>query len=73
MLQLLNSCLRNAVSLFHIVEQELEWREKNGKALKYESLRKFKPIVAVGAEGPLEEQLLMADYFRKSAPSPSLE
>lgn len=28
-------------------------------------MKTFKPIVAVGAEHALEEELLMADYFRK--------
>ncbi|KAF3913430.1 hypothetical protein ABW20_dc0110703 [Dactylellina cionopaga] len=41
----------------------LAWRKANGKSLGYESLRKCKPIVAVGAEQPLDEQILMADYF----------
>ncbi|RVD83721.1 uncharacterized protein DFL_005500 [Arthrobotrys flagrans] len=57
------NCLRNAVSMFHVLEKELAWRKANGKPLGYESLRKYKPIVAVGAEQPLDEQLLMADYF----------
>ncbi|KAK6500434.1 hypothetical protein TWF481_010778 [Arthrobotrys musiformis] len=57
------NCLRNAVSLFHVLEKELEWRKAKGKPLGYESLRKCKPIVAVGAEQPLDEQILMADYF----------
>ncbi|EPS39455.1 hypothetical protein H072_6781 [Dactylellina haptotyla CBS 200.50] len=57
------NCLRNAVSLFHVLEKELAWREANGKPIGYESLRKYKPILAVGAEQPLDEQLLMADYF----------
>ncbi|KAK6337591.1 hypothetical protein TWF730_002986 [Orbilia blumenaviensis] len=57
------NCLRNAISLFHVLEKELAWRKANGKPLGYESLRKCKPIVAVGAEQPLDEQILMADYF----------
>ncbi|KAF3312363.1 hypothetical protein TWF173_007339 [Orbilia oligospora] len=57
------NCLRNAISLFHVLEKELAWRKANGKPLGYESLRKYKPILAVGAEQPLDEQLLMADYF----------
>ncbi|KAK6355704.1 hypothetical protein TWF718_000097 [Orbilia javanica] len=57
------NCLRNAVSLFHVLEKELAWRKDNGKPLGYESLRKCKPVVAVGAEQPLGEQILMADYF----------
>jgi hypothetical protein len=29
-------------------------------------MKTFKPIVAVGADHPLEDETLMADYFRKS-------
>lgn len=58
------NCLRNAVSLFHMLEKEIAWRSKNGKEVGFETLRKSKPIVAVGAEEPLADQLMMADYFR---------
>ncbi|KAF3914491.1 hypothetical protein AA313_de0205826 [Arthrobotrys entomopaga] len=44
-------------------EKELAWRKANGKPLGYEALRNHKPVVAVGASQPLDEQLLMADYF----------
>ncbi|KAI5250387.1 nucleoside hydrolase [Aureobasidium subglaciale] len=57
------NCLRNAVSLFHHMEREIEWRSKNGKELGFETLRASKPLVAVGAEEPLAEQLMMADFF----------
>ncbi|KAG9957727.1 nucleoside hydrolase, partial [Aureobasidium melanogenum] len=57
------NCLRNAVSLFHHIEREIEWRSKNGKDLGFETLRASKPLVAVGAEEPLAEQLMMADFF----------
>ena len=59
------SCLRNVVSMFHVIEKELRWRADNGRAQGFESLRKFKPIVTVGAEKPLADQIVMADYFRK--------
>ncbi|KAI5209769.1 nucleoside hydrolase [Aureobasidium subglaciale] len=58
------NCLRNAVSLFHHMEREIEWRSKNGKELGFETLRASKPLVAVGAEEPLAEQLMMADFFQ---------
>lgn len=29
-------------------------------------MKAFKPIVAAGAAHPLEDELLMADYFRKT-------
>ncbi|KAH0360903.1 nucleoside hydrolase, partial [Aureobasidium melanogenum] len=57
------NCLRNAVSLFHHIGGEIEWRSKNGKDLGFETLRASKPLVAVGAEEPLAEQLMMADFF----------
>lgn len=61
-----SSCLRNAVALFHVLEKEIAWRRSNGKADRgFEALRAFKPIIAVGAEHPLEEELLMADHFRE--------
>ncbi|KAI1953802.1 hypothetical protein LOZ57_000143 [Ophidiomyces ophidiicola] len=57
------NCLRNAVSLFHVIEQELEWRRSNGLAEGFAALKALKPIVAVGADGPLSGEKLMADYF----------
>jgi hypothetical protein len=59
------SCLRNAVSLFHIIETEMKWRQSKGKAPGFEALKAHKPLLAVGAEEPLEDQKIMADYFRK--------
>jgi hypothetical protein len=59
------NCLRNAVSLFHHMEKEIQWRSKKGKDLGFETLRATKPLVAVGAEEPLAEQLMMADFFRE--------
>jgi hypothetical protein len=32
-------------------------------------MQSSKPIVAVGADHPLEDELLMADYFRKHGTS----
>ncbi|KAL8793211.1 MAG: hypothetical protein Q9195_004147 [Heterodermia aff. obscurata] len=58
------NCLRNVVSMFHVIEKEIRWREDHGRAQGFESLRKFKPLVAVGAEEPLADQIVMADYFQ---------
>jgi hypothetical protein len=58
------NCLRNTVSLFHHIDKEMEWRSENGKEPGFETLRASKPVVAVGAEEPLAEQLMMADFFR---------
>ncbi len=61
------SCLRNVVSMFHVIEKELEWRWKRGQPEGFETLKRYKPIVAIGAEQPLEDQRMMADYFRTCA------
>lgn len=60
----MSSCLRNVVSMFHIIQREMQWRRENGRPEGFGSLRAFRPIVAVGAEDPLEDQKMLADYFR---------
>ena len=50
--------------MFHILEKELNWRKKKGRLEGFETLKASKPVVAVGAEKPLEDQLMLADYFR---------
>ena len=60
------NCLRNVVSLFHHIEKEIEWRKANGRPVGFEALTKTKPLVAVGPEHPLADEMLMADYFRES-------
>lgn len=62
----LESCLRNVVGLFHVLGHEMEWRKAQGKPLGFEALRTYKPIVAVGPEHALEDEILMADNFRQS-------
>ena len=62
----LYSCLRNVVSMFHILEKELAWRKAQGRPEGFETLRARKTLVAVGAEAPLAKQSIMADYFRES-------
>ncbi|KAL2756769.1 hypothetical protein ACRALDRAFT_2102835 [Sodiomyces alcalophilus JCM 7366] len=59
----LQDCLKNVVALFHVLEKELTWRKTTGRPEKFEALTSHKPIVAVGAEHPLEDEQLMADYF----------
>ena len=59
-------CLRNVVSMFHVIEKEMQWRRKSGRAEGFETLKTSKPIVAVGADRPLNDQIMMADYFRES-------
>jgi inosine-uridine nucleoside N-ribohydrolase len=62
------NCLRNVVSLFHHIEQEIEWRKSNGHPIGFETMLKSKPLVAVGPDHPLADQMLMADFFRMSLP-----
>ncbi|KAG5930186.1 hypothetical protein E4U42_002740 [Claviceps africana] len=59
----LQSCLRNVVAMFHVLEKELEWRKSTGRLEGYEAMKKSKPVVAVGPEHALEDESLMADYF----------
>ena len=64
--EIIHSCLRNVVSMFNVIEKEMQWRKENGRPQGFETLMKCKPIVCVGAEGPLGGQQLMADYYRAS-------
>ncbi|KAK8251954.1 Inosine/uridine-preferring nucleoside hydrolase domain-containing protein [Phyllosticta capitalensis] len=57
------SCLRNVVSMFHWIEKEMAWRKERGQPEGFDTLRKTKPFVAVGAQEPLADQIVMADYF----------
>lgn len=50
--------------MFHILEREMQWRRDNGRPEGFSSLRAHRPILAVGAEDPLEDQKMLADYFR---------
>lgn len=59
----LESCLRNVVALFNVLDHEMEWRKTQGKPLGFEALRTYKPLVAVGPEHALEDEILMADNF----------
>ncbi|KAK4648635.1 uncharacterized protein QC761_111960 [Podospora bellae-mahoneyi] len=58
----LQRCLRNVVAMFHVLEKEMKWREANGKPT-FGALNAYKPIVAVGASHPLEDEELVADHF----------
>ncbi|KAI1326272.1 Inosine/uridine-preferring nucleoside hydrolase domain-containing protein [Xylariaceae sp. FL0255] len=59
----LDGCLKNVVGLFKVLDLEMEWRKAQGKTLGFEGLRTFRPIVAVGPDHPLEDELLVADGF----------
>lgn len=54
--------------MFHVLEKELEWRKSTGRPEGYEAMKRSKPLVAVGPEHPLEDECLMADYFRTYHP-----
>ncbi|RVX67895.1 hypothetical protein B0A52_08500 [Exophiala mesophila] len=56
------SCLRNVVAVFHVLEKELAWRREKNLPEGFEGIRHFKPIVAIGAEEPLQDQI-ESDFF----------
>lgn len=58
------NCLRNVVSLFYHVEKEIAWQQKKGRQLGFDTLRRSRPLVAVGPDHPLADEMLMADFFR---------
>ncbi|KAK4155499.1 Inosine/uridine-preferring nucleoside hydrolase domain-containing protein [Chaetomidium leptoderma] len=58
----LQKCLRNVVALFHVLEKEMAWRQSTGKP-GYNALNAYKPIVAVGAQHALENEVLVEDNF----------
>jgi hypothetical protein len=51
--------------MFHILEREMKWRREQGRPEGFEALRSLPPLVALGAEDPLDDQKMLADYFRK--------
>ncbi|KAK9635081.1 hypothetical protein V6Z98_002319 [Aspergillus fumigatus] len=59
----MKSCLRNVVSMFHILEREMQWRREHGRPEGFGALHACRPVIAVGAEDPLEDQKMLADYF----------
>ncbi|CAO1605236.1 hypothetical protein XANCAGTX0491_008758 [Xanthoria calcicola] len=61
------NCLRNAVSMFHVIEKEMRWRKEHGRPEGFEALKKSKPVIAVGADEPLGGKRVQAAYYRTSA------
>lgn len=51
--------------MFHVIEKEMLWRRKNGLPEGFDAMKNVKPIVAVGADRPLGDQTMLADYFRR--------
>ncbi|KAL8774165.1 MAG: hypothetical protein Q9194_004136 [Teloschistes cf. exilis] len=58
------NCLRNVVSMFHVIEKEMRWRKDNGRPEGFDALKKSKPIVAVGADEPLGGERMKAAYYQ---------
>lgn len=50
--------------MFNVIEKEMQWRKDQSLPEGFETLRKCKPVVAVGAKAPLGGQTMMADYYR---------
>ncbi|KAK5130223.1 hypothetical protein LTR08_002308 [Meristemomyces frigidus] len=57
------NCLRNVISLFAHVEREIAWRKAQGREPGFATLQTCRPLVAVGPEHPLSDDMLMADFF----------
>lgn len=51
------------MALFHVLEKEMAWREETGRPKGFAALKASKPLVAVGAEHPLQDKTLQADHF----------
>ncbi|EFR01582.1 inosine-uridine preferring nucleoside hydrolase [Nannizzia gypsea CBS 118893] len=58
----IKKCLHNAVSLFHVIEKELAHRGEAGEHT-FSALKACRPILACGAEGPLDGSKVDAGYF----------
>ncbi|KAJ2967144.1 hypothetical protein NQ176_g9808 [Zarea fungicola] len=65
----LECCGRNVLGMMQVIEQEMAWRKANGRPEGFEALRACKPLVALGAEHPLEEEELKFDHFLAVIPS----
>lgn len=57
------ACLRNVVTIFHILDREIKWRKAQGLPTGFEGVTAYKPLVAIGANEPLHESTDNADYF----------
>lgn len=43
----------------------MQWRRQRGLPEGFGALRALRPVVAVGAEDPLDAQKMLGDYFRE--------
>lgn len=53
--------------MFYVLGKELEWRKQHGIPEGFETLRKSRPLVSIGATKPLDDQPTTKDYFRELA------
>lgn len=51
--------------MFHVIQKEMIWRRSQGLSEGFETLKKLKPFVAVGAEEPLGDPRETAAYIRR--------
>lgn len=59
--------------MFHVIQKETIWRRSQGISEGFETLKKLKPIVAIGAEEPLGDPRETAAYIRKCIHLQSIE
>ena len=52
--------------MFNVIEKEMKWRKDQRRVEGFDAIKRCKPLVSVGAKGPLGGQTLMADYYRAS-------
>lgn len=51
--------------MFYVLEKELLWRKQQGIPEGFETLRKSRPLVSIGATKPLNDQPTAMDFFRE--------
>lgn len=54
--------------MFHVIEKEMQWRKDHGRPEGFDTLRRSKPIVAVGKDEPLGGERMKAAYYRMFQP-----
>ncbi len=54
--------------MFHVIENEIQWRKDHGRPEGFDTLRRSKPIVAVGEDEPLGGERMKAAYYRMFNP-----
>lgn len=50
--------------MFHVIEIKMRWRRENGLPERFDAMKNVKPIVAMNTDKPLNDQTMLADYFR---------